>query len=81
VGGQIVVVVCNFTPVLREGYRLALPQGGMWREVLNTDAQAYWGSGKGNAGIIHADRGAFANKPASALVTLPPLATVYFVSE
>ena len=75
------MVACNFTPVLREGYRLALPQGGMWREVLNTDAQSYWGSGKGNAGLIHADRGAFANKPASGLVTLPPLATVYFLSE
>jgi 1,4-alpha-glucan branching enzyme len=80
-GGPILVTVSNLTPVPREGYQIPLPKAGRWKEVLNTDAQIYWGSGKGNAGAVEADKGAFMGKPASALVTLPPLATIYFMSE
>jgi 1,4-alpha-glucan branching enzyme len=80
-GGPIVVVVCNFTPVPRENYQVPMPKGGKWTEVLNTDAETYWGTGKGNLGSITADAGAFHGKPASARITLPPLATVYFLSE
>ncbi len=76
-----VTVVSNFTPVPRENYRLPLPRGGKWREVVNTDAQIYWGSGKGNMGLVEANAGAHHGKPASALVTIPPLATLFFVSE
>ena len=47
---QQVVVVCNMTPVARHGYRLGVPQGGVWREILNTDANEYGGSGAGNCG-------------------------------
>jgi 1,4-alpha-glucan branching enzyme len=48
---------------------------------LNSDAVAYWGSGKGNGGKIVGDQGSSHGKPASALITVPPLATVYFCSE
>ncbi len=80
-GGAILVVVCNFTPVPRENYQVPLPKGGKWKEVLNTDAETYWGTGKGNKGGVVADAGPFMGKPASANLTLPPLATVYFLSE
>jgi 1,4-alpha-glucan branching enzyme len=80
-GGSITVAISNFTPVLREGYRLPLPKGGIWREVLNSDAAAYWGSGKGNGGQIVGDQGPSHGKPASAVISVPPLATVYFSSE
>ncbi len=80
-GGAVVVCVSNFTPVPREDYQLPFPKGGRWRELINTDAKNYWGSGKGNAGGITADAGPFLGKPASARLTLPPLATLYFLSE
>jgi 1,4-alpha-glucan branching enzyme len=80
-GGAILVAVCNFTPVPREGYQVPLPVGGHWTEVLNTDAETYWGTGKGNLGGVMADAGAFLGKPFSARISLPPLATVYFLSE
>jgi 1,4-alpha-glucan branching enzyme len=70
-GARPVAVVSNMTPTLHAHYRLPLPHDGMWREVLNSDATAYGGSGKGNLGAINAERGA-------AQVVLPPLATVMF---
>jgi 1,4-alpha-glucan branching enzyme len=60
---------------------LPLPKSGRWREVLNSDAEIYWGTGKGNNGFIEAENGPSHGKPASAKITLPPLATLYFVSE
>jgi 1,4-alpha-glucan branching enzyme len=80
-GHAPVVVVCNFTPVLREGYRLPFPKAGVWREVFNSDSEVYWGSGKGNMGKITATGEGSHGKPASAIITLPPLATVYFVAD
>ncbi|MFO1032861.1 MAG: 1,4-alpha-glucan branching protein GlgB [Hyphomicrobiales bacterium] len=80
-GGPVVAVVSNFTPIARENYTLPLPKQGKWREVINTDAEAYWGTGRGNLGGVTAQAGSSHGKPASAKVTLPPLATVYFVSE
>ncbi|MBL8792175.1 MAG: alpha amylase C-terminal domain-containing protein, partial [Rhizobiales bacterium] len=77
----MVACVSNFTPVARDGYTLPLPKAGNWREVLNTDAEAYWGTGRGNLGGVMAVQTPSHGKPASAKVTLPPLATVYFVSE
>ena len=70
-GARPVAVVCNMTPALRTGYRLPLPRDGAWREVINSDAEIYGGSGNGNLGMINANDGA-------ALVTLPPLATLMF---
>ncbi|HKB55380.1 MAG TPA: 1,4-alpha-glucan branching enzyme, partial [Ramlibacter sp.] len=49
------LVVCNFTPVPREGYRVGVPQGGVWRECLNTDSGHYAGSGVGNLGAVRAE--------------------------
>ena len=80
-GGQIIVVVCNFTPVPRDNYQLPFPKAGRWTEVLNSDSKTYWGSGLGNLGGVNADAGGFMGKPASARITLPPLATLYFLSE
>ncbi len=72
-GANPVAVVSNFTPVPREAYRLPLPHAGTWREIVNTDAAAYGGSGMGNGGSVtaHAEGGG-----AAASLTLPPLATV-----
>jgi 1,4-alpha-glucan branching enzyme len=80
-GKAPVVCITNFTPILRENYTLPLPKAGKWREVLNTDAEAYWGTGRGNLGGIVAHNEPSHGKPASARITLPPLATVYLVSE
>ncbi len=72
-GGSPVAVVANFTPVQRENYRLPLPHAGRWREIINTDAAEYGGSGKGNGGqVVAVD----ASGGAAAYITLPPLATI-----
>jgi 1,4-alpha-glucan branching enzyme len=76
-----VVVVSNFTPVPRHGYRLGLPRAGRWREILNSDAHAYGGSGLGNLGAIHARDEGCAGFPACADIELPPLATLFFEFE
>lgn len=73
-GAPDVVVVSNMTPTLHDHYRLPLPRDGQWRELLNSDAALYGGSGQGNKGGITAVDGA-------ALVVLPPLATVMFVFD
>jgi 1,4-alpha-glucan branching enzyme len=80
-GDPPVVVVSNFTPVPREGYVLPLPRAGRWREILNSDAAAYGGSGLGNMGEIQAEAVPSHGKPASAKVLLPPLATLYFLFD
>jgi 1,4-alpha-glucan branching enzyme len=79
--GRPVVVACNFTPVPRPAYRLGLPRPGRWREILNSDATAYGGSGLGNLGAIDARPEPFGGFPASAEVLLPPLATLFFEYE
>ena len=76
-GDRPVAIVCNFTPVPRHGYRIGLPAAGRWREVLNTDATAYGGSGLGNLGEIVATDEPSHGYPASATLTLPPLAALY----
>jgi 1,4-alpha-glucan branching enzyme len=76
-----VAVVANFTPVCREGYRLGLPHTGRWREILNTDAAAYGGSNRGNAGTVSAEAVAWHGQRASATITLPPLATLWLVQD
>ena len=73
-----VVMVANFTPVPRHGYRIGLPWPGWWREILNTDAEIYGGSGIGNLGGVRAGTIPSHGFPASAELTLPPLATLYF---
>ncbi|MGI4816267.1 MAG: 1,4-alpha-glucan branching protein GlgB, partial [Janthinobacterium lividum] len=74
--GRTVVVLSNMTPVPREGYRVGLPHGGQWREVINTDAGDYGGSGMGNGGAVWADATPSHGQPCSAVLTIPPLATL-----
>jgi len=64
--------------VPRHGYRVGVPRGGFWKEMLNSDAQAYWGSGMGNLGGVTAETVPSHGKPYSLLLTLPPLSTVFF---
>ncbi|MER9119549.1 1,4-alpha-glucan branching protein GlgB [Mesorhizobium sp. M0954] len=72
-GGNPVAVISNFTPVPRDNYRVPLPQAGKWREIINTDATDYGGSGKGNSGVVEAraEGGGI-----SATMLLPPLSTI-----
>jgi 1,4-alpha-glucan branching enzyme len=76
-----VVIACNFTPVPRHGYRVGLPRAGRWREALNSDAREYGGSGIGNAGGVDAVAAPSHGLPASADLTLPPLAAVFLVFD
>ncbi|ARE40538.1 1,4-alpha-glucan (glycogen) branching enzyme, GH-13-type [Rhodovulum sp. P5] len=75
-GDPPVAVICNFTPVPREGMALGLPEPGAWQEVLNTDAEQYGGTGMGNMGRVLATGQPLQGQPASAKVTLPPLSVV-----
>ncbi len=77
-GSRRAVVILNLTPVLRLNYRLGLPQGGYWREVLNTDSQNYAGGNNGNLGGAHAEPHPIHNQPFSAAFTLPPLGVIVF---
>ena len=76
-GGPPIAVITNFTPVPRERYRVPLPFPGLWRERFNSDASVYGGSGKGNAGAVTAEPQGARGQPASAVISLPPMATVY----
>ncbi|MHA3701415.1 1,4-alpha-glucan branching protein GlgB [Jatrophihabitans sp. YIM 134969] len=74
--GSVVACVANFSPVPHEAYRLGLPKAGAWDEVINTDAEAYFGSGVGNFGRVQASDESWHGQPASALVRVPPLGAV-----
>ena len=74
---EFVVVVSNFTPVVRQGYRIGVPQPGFYRELLNTDAALYGGSNAGNAGGVAAGDLPTHGHPYSLSLTLPPLATLF----
>jgi 1,4-alpha-glucan branching enzyme len=76
-GADPVVCVANFAAIPHGDYRVGLPSGGTWTEVLNTDADAYSGSGVGNLGSVTATDEGWNNQPASATVTLPPLGTIW----
>ncbi len=77
-GDPPVVVVSNMTPIVREDYRLGVPEAGWWRERLNTDSGVYGGSNIGNAGGVQSEAIESHGHPASVLLRLPPLATVVF---
>ncbi|HXZ96118.1 MAG TPA: 1,4-alpha-glucan branching protein GlgB [Burkholderiales bacterium] len=72
-----VLVVCNFTPVVRAGYRVGVPCGGWWEELLNSDADAYGGSGVGNAGGKDAERVPHHGREWSLRLNLPPLGVIW----
>jgi 1,4-alpha-glucan branching enzyme len=80
-GERIVVCVCNLSPVVREAYRLGLPQAGRWIEALNTDSTYYGGSDVGNLGGVVAEETPWHGRDWSAEIVLPPLATLWLVPE
>jgi len=75
--GPPMLVACNFTPVPRANYRVGVPEDGFWREVLNSDATVYGGSGVGNFGGVHTEPFGLHGHAQSVSLTLPPLAVVY----
>src|SRR4029077_18143243 len=78
---ESVIVAANFTPVPREGYRVGVPEPGFYRELLNSDSDAYGGSNMGNKGGLPADAIPLQGQPYSLLITLPPLAVAFFKSN
>jgi 1,4-alpha-glucan branching enzyme len=79
--GSMMACVFNFSGTEHSRYRLGLPHAGTWREVLNTDADIYNGSGIGNFGAVEATDEPWHGRPASALMVLPPLAALWFEPE
>jgi len=75
--GSAIVCVANLSPVIRGAYRVGLPRGGAYREILNTDATIYGGSGCGNGGLVVAEQTPWHGQPYSASIVVPPLATVW----
>ena len=80
-GRRQIACVCNFSPVPRYSYRVGLPRGGRWIELLNTDSVLYGGSGVGNLGGVAAEAKPWHDQPFSAEVTLPPLGVVWLAPE
>ncbi len=76
-----VLVVCNFTPVPRYNYRAGVPMGGVWKEVLNSDAKEYGGSGHGNFGLVEAAPVPSHGRYHTLTLTLPPIGLVVFKRE
>ncbi len=79
--GSFVVAVCNFTPVVRFGYRIGVPPARSYREVLNSDSGIYWGSNAGNLGGVGVEDAPSHGRPQSIALTLPPLAAVILTPE
>jgi 1,4-alpha-glucan branching enzyme len=75
--GTAIAIVCNFSPVPRPNYRTGIPRGGFWRELLNTDAKLYGGSGQGNFGGIDASPAPLHGRSHSLTVNVPPLGAVF----
>jgi 1,4-alpha-glucan branching enzyme len=80
-GGGAVLVVCNLTPVPRHNMLLGVPEPGYWREILNSDATVYGGSGVGNLGGVEAQAVPWHGQPQTVNLTAPPLAVVLFRRE
>ncbi|MBM3699544.1 MAG: 1,4-alpha-glucan branching protein GlgB [Actinobacteria bacterium] len=76
-----IVVACNFTPSPRYKYRIGVPEPGVWKEILNSDAEIYGGSGHGNFGKVKAAKVPSHSKPYSISITLPPLAVIYLKKQ
>jgi len=75
---DFVLVVCNFTPVPRSNYRVGVPRGGHWRELLNSDAAIYGGSGQGNLGGVEASPTGSHGRLHALTLQLPPLGVLVF---
>jgi 1,4-alpha-glucan branching enzyme len=79
--GEAVLVALNLTPVPRPDYMLGVPVGGAWRELLNSDAEAYGGSGMGNLGQVTTEQAEWGGFPHRVTITLPPLGLVALKAE
>jgi 1,4-alpha-glucan branching enzyme len=77
---DIILVVCNFTPIPRYNYRVGVPRGGFWKEVLNSDSELYGGSNMGNSGGVEAAWVPSHGRSHSLFLTLPPLGVLFFKS-
>jgi len=75
---DLILVVCNFTPVVYSNYRIGVPAAGIWEEVLNSDAKEYEGSGQGNPGSVESEEITIHGKQQSISLTLPPLSILLF---
>jgi 1,4-alpha-glucan branching enzyme len=75
---DVMLVVCNMTPVPRHSYRVGVPRSGNWKEILNSDAKEYGGSGQGNFGGVESVPVSYNKRYNSVLLTLPPLGIVVF---
>ncbi|MGH9685102.1 MAG: 1,4-alpha-glucan branching protein GlgB [Candidatus Acidiferrales bacterium] len=75
---DFIIVVCNFTPVIRENYRVPVPRAGFYREIFNSDSSYYNGRDIGNAGGVRAEPVPWNNHEYSLKLRLPPLAALYF---
>ena len=80
-GDNVVLVVCNFTPVPRENHLVGVPREGRWRELLNSDAAIYGGSGMGNYGGVQSHPVPAHGRYHAIRITLPPLSVMYFGHE
>jgi len=75
---DFLIVILNATPVVRGNYRVGVPAGGFYKEILNTDSTNYGGSGVGNLGGLNSEQVAAQERPHSLLLTLPPLSALIF---
>jgi 1,4-alpha-glucan branching enzyme len=73
---DFVVVICNFTPMVRQDYRIGVPQVPGYRELVNSDSEHYGGSNVGNGGFLATEPVPSHGFPASIRLTLPPLAAL-----
>ena len=78
---DLLLCVCNFTPVPRQGYRVGVPAGGFYTEVLNSDSSTYGGSNVGNSGGVMSEPVRWHGQPNSVVMSLPPLAVVWLRAE
>ncbi|HJR39412.1 MAG TPA: 1,4-alpha-glucan branching protein GlgB [Nocardioidaceae bacterium] len=78
---SLLACIANFAAVPHENYRIGLPEAGPWREALNSDAEAYYGSGVGNLGAVTATPESWHGQPASATLRVPPLGTLWLRFE
>jgi 1,4-alpha-glucan branching enzyme len=79
--GRVLVCIVNFAGIPDDGYRVGLPKGGRWREILNTDAEGYGGSGVGNLGAVEAEDVPWHGRPHSVPLRVPPLGAIWLVPE
>ncbi|HHW47221.1 MAG TPA: 1,4-alpha-glucan branching protein GlgB [Clostridiaceae bacterium] len=78
---DVLLFVCNFTPVAHENYRIGVPYNVFYKEILNSDSEIYGGSNIGNFGVIHAEEYPFHNRPYSVNLRIPPLSVMIFKPE